>query len=292
MIPKELLKKVRHIEIRTNRVVNELFAGRYESVFKGRGIEFAEVREYFPGDDIRTIDWNVTARHGHPYVKRYVEERELAVMLLVDASASGSFGSTTKFKREIACELAAVLAFSAIKNNDRVGLLIFTDTVEKFIPPKKGRRNVLRLMREILYFKPKQVKTDLACALDYIGRALKKRCVVFLISDFLAKGYEKELRLINKRHDVIALRVVDPREEKLPAVGLIELDDAETLERVTINTNDKRFRERFAKLNEALKERIRGSIKSAKVDEIEIRTDSSYIDPLLKFFRMRARRFR
>ncbi|MBI4335683.1 MAG: DUF58 domain-containing protein, partial [Candidatus Omnitrophica bacterium] len=290
MIPKEIFKQVRHIEIRTNRVVNELFAGRYESVFKGRGIEFAEVREYFPGDDIRTIDWNVTARHGHPYVKRYVEERELAVMLLVDASGSGSFGSVDKFKREVACELGAVLAFSAIKNNDRVGLLIFTDTVEKFIPPKKGRRHVLRLMREILYFKPKQVKTDLVCALDYIGRALKKRCVVFLISDFITKGYEKELSLINKRHDVIALRVVDPREESLPAVGLIQLDDAETLERITIDTKDKRFREKFAKLNEAVKERIRSTLKSAKVDAIEIRTGSSYIDPLLKFFRMRAKR--
>src|SRR2546426_12701490 len=231
MIPKEILKKVRQIEIRTNREVTDVLGGQYHSVFKGRGMEFEEVREYLPGDEIRSIDWNVTARFDHPFIKKFKEERELTVMLVVDVSASGQFGSVRQRKNELAAELAAVLAFSAIRNNDKVGVILFTDRVEKYIAQKKGRRHVLRVIREILAFEPEGKGTNLRLALDYLNRVQRRRAVCFLISDFQDEEFRKSLRVAGKRHDVVALSLRDPREEELPAVGLVELRDAETGER-------------------------------------------------------------
>jgi uncharacterized protein (DUF58 family) len=226
MIPKEILKKIRRLQIVTNRVVSDVFAGEYLSVFKGRGMEFNEVREYQPGDEERDIDWNVTARMGRPFVKKFVEERELTVMLLVDASASSRFGTRDRFKSELAAELCAVLAFSAIRNKDRVGLVIFTDRIEKFVPPGKGSRHVLRVIREVLYFRPQGRGTDISLALDYLNRVIRRRSVVFLVSDFLAAGFERALRVSARRHDLVALLVRDPREEELPPAGLVRLEDA------------------------------------------------------------------
>ncbi|MBU1061388.1 MAG: DUF58 domain-containing protein, partial [Candidatus Omnitrophica bacterium] len=225
MIPKEILKKVKQIEIRTGRLVNDVFAGQYESIFKGRGMEFHEVREYVQGDDIRSIDWNVTARTGHPYVKKFVEERELTVLLMADISMSGQFGTREKMKKEIMAELGALLAFSAIKNNDKIGLLLFTDNVEKFISPKKGRSHVLRVIRELLYYEPKGRKTNINSALEYLGRVLKKKAVIFLLSDFMDSDYERRLRILNKRHDIVTIAISDPRERTFPDVGLIEFED-------------------------------------------------------------------
>ena len=239
MIPKELAKKIRYIQIYTSKAVNDVLAGEYHSVFKGRGMEFDEVREYTPGDEIRTIDWNVTARMGHPFVKRYVEERELTVLFLVDLSASGTFGSVEKLKNEVAAELCALLAFSAIKNNDKVGLIVFTDTIELFIPPEKGVSHVLRLIREVLSFQPKRKRTDIALALDFLGRVTHKRAVVFLVSDFLAERFEKPLGMVAKRHDLVAIPLADPRELGLPNVGLVELEDAETGESVVVDTEQR-----------------------------------------------------
>ena len=245
MIPKEILKKVKRIEISTRGLVNEVFSGEYHSVFKGRGMEFAEVREYQIGDDIRNIDWNVFARSGSPYVKVFDEERELTVMLMVDVSASGSFGTTSQLKGEVAAELCAVLAFSAIKNNDKVGLMIFSDKIEKFIPPRKGKQHVLRVIREILYFKPEDAKTDLNIALEYLNRVVKRRSIAFIISDFLTENYEKALQVANKKHDIIAIDIIDPREVELPNVGFLELEDAETGETVLIDTGSTEIRETF-----------------------------------------------
>ena len=249
MIPREIFKKVRQIEIRTNREVTDVLGGQYHSVFKGRGMEFEEVREYLPGDEVRSIDWNVTARFGHPFIKKFKEERELTVMLVVDVSASGQFGSVRQTKNELAAELAAVLAFSAIRNNDKVGLIMFTDRIEKFVPPKKGRRHVLRVVREILAFQPQGRGTDLQLALDYLNSVQSRRAVTFVVSDFQVTDEEsvrKKLRVASKRHDVIALSLRDPREEELPAVGLLELRDAETGERALVDTFDRKVREEFA----------------------------------------------
>ena len=252
MIPKELTKKIRYIQIYTSKAVNDVLAGEYHSVFKGQGMEFDEVRAYQPGDDIKTIDWNVTARTGLPYVKRYVEEREITVFFLVDLSASGFFGSLEKLKNEIAAEFCALLAFSAIKNNDKVGLIVFTDTIELFIPPAKGTSHVLRLIRELLFFGPgkKRVRagTDIALALDYLGRVLHKRGVVFLVSDFLDQDFEKTLGVLARRHDLIAVTVADPRECALPDVGLMEIQDAETGAQVLVDTGDKEVRRRYEEL--------------------------------------------
>ena len=246
MIPKELVKKIRYIQIYTSKAVNDVLAGEYHSVFKGQGMEFDEVRAYQPGDDIRTIDWNVTARTGHPYVKRYVEEREITVFFLVDLSASGSFGSREKLKNEIAAEFCALLAFSAIKNNDKVGLIVFTDVIELFIPPAKGTSHVLRLIRELLYFDPgkkrERAGTDIALALDYLGRVLHKRGVVFLVSDFLDQDFEKPLGVLARRHDLIGVTVSDPRESALPDVGLLEIQDAETGATVLVDTGSREVR--------------------------------------------------
>ena len=292
MIPKEILKKVRQIEIQTRGLVNDVFSGEYHSVFRGRGMEFAEVREYQYGDDIRSIDWNVSARMGHPFVKVYDEERELTVVLLVDLSSSGEFGTHEQMKGEIAVEICALLAFSAIKNNDKVGLIIFTDKIEKFVPPKKGKKHVLRVLRELLYFKPEAKKTNISAALEYLSHIVRKRSVVFLVSDFISENYEKALRIANRRHDIIAGSVGDPRERELPDVGFIELEDAETGEMLTIDSNDQRIRNLFSlEASQQMESRER-LFKSIDVDYINISTDTSYIDPLIRFFRMRAKRFR
>lgn len=292
MIPKEILKKVRRLEITTRGMVNDVFSGEYHSVFKGRGMEFSEVREYQIGDDIRTIDWNVTARYGHPYVKVYEEERELTVMLLVDASSSGEFGTFERMKGEIAVEICALLAFSAIKNNDKVGLIIFTDKVEKFVPPRKGKSHVLRVLRELLYFQPEDMKTDIGLALEYLSRVIRRRSVVFLVSDFLSKDYERALRIANKKHDIVGIHIVDPRELELPKIGYIELADAETGEQILLDTSDREVGRLFAqKTSEAMLQREK-LFKSMNVDSIAIHTDESYFEPLIKFFRMRAKRFR
>lgn len=290
MISKEVLKKVRKIEITTRGLVNDVFSGQYHSVFKGRGMDFAEVREYQIGDDIRTIDWNVTARSGNPFVKLYQEERELSVMLLVDASASGDFGTTERLKGEIAVEICALLAFSAIKNSDKVGLLIFTDQTEKFVPPRKGRQHVLRVIRELLYHRPRRKGTDIGMALDYLNRVVRRRSVVFLVSDFLARDYERPLRIANRRHDVVAIRVSDPREVEIPKVGLLELEDSETGERFFVDTSDPSFRKKFHSKAMATNVERKRLFRSMGVDFIDVWTHEPYHVPLIRFFRDRARR--
>jgi uncharacterized protein (DUF58 family) len=290
VIPKEILKKVRQIEIRTNREVTDVLGGQYHSVFKGRGMEFEEVREYTPGDEVRSIDWNVTARFGHPYIKKFKEERELTVMLVVDVSASGRFGSLRQSKNELAAELAAVLAFSAIRNNDKVGLIMFTDRIEKFVAPQKGRRHVLRVIREILAFQPEGTGTNLKLAVDYLNSVQRRRAVTFILSDFQDTGYEKKLRVAGKRHDVVALSLRDPREETLPAVGLVELIDAETGRQATVDSFNRRVRETFAAKARARVQALEELLRTAGVDQVEIRTDTDYMLPLVKFFRMRGRR--
>lgn len=290
MIPKEILQKVRRIQIFTNRAVNNVFAGEYESVFKGRGMEFDEVRLYTPGDDVRTIDWNVTARTGEPYIKRFVEERELTIMLLVDLSGSGQFGSTDKLKNEVAAEICAVLSFVAVRSNDKVGAVIFTDKVEKFIPPKKGSLHALRVVRELLYFKPSLLKTDMTSALDYLGRVTTKKTVIFLVSDFLCSGYEKSLRVTAKRHDVIAVRITDPREIKLPNVGFIELEDAETGEIALLDTGSRGLRTAYGKSAAEHSQRLDEMFRSMGVDCIDINTDKPYVRPIELFFRKREKR--
>jgi len=292
MIPKEILKKVRQIEIRTGRLVNDVFAGEYESIFKGRGMEFHEVREYIPGDDIRSIDWNVTARSGHPYVKKFVEERELTVIIMADISGSGNFGTRNKMKIELMAEIGAVLSFSAIKNNDKIGLLLFTDKVEKFIPPKKGRPHVLRVIRELLYHKPESKKTSIKSALEYLGKVLKKRSVVFLISDFMDTGYERLLRILNKRHDIVGISISDPREKDLPDIGLAEFEDAETGEVLFLDTGDELLKKELAKKRSSFVDTRNKAFRAMGLDSIDISTDKPYIKPLILFFKMRAKRFR
>jgi uncharacterized protein (DUF58 family) len=291
MISEELAKKIRILQITTRKVVNDVLAGEYGSVFRGRGMEFDEVREYMPGDEIRTIDWNVTARTGTPYVKRFVEERELTVMFVVDLSASGEFGSVDKLKNEVAAEFCSLLAFSAVKNNDKVGLIVFTDQIEMYIPPKKGTQHVLRVIRELLDFKPRQASTDIEGALDFLGKVTKKRAVVFLVSDFQAEGFEKPMRVIGKRHDLVAVSVVDPREVSLPNVGLVELEDAETGEIVLVDTGSAGIRKSYERLGREQSERFRELFSSMGVDQIEVRTDRDYVPNLVRFFRTRERRY-
>lgn len=292
MLPREVIRKVKRIEIRTKRLVNDVFSGEYHSIFKGRGMEFEEVREYQPGDDVRVIDWNVTARYGHPFVKRFKEERELTVMILVDASSSGEFGTAHRMKGEIAAELCSVLAFSAIKNNDRVGMIIFTDRVEKYVPPKKGSSHVLRLIREVLYFKPQHQKTDINCALEFLGRVMKRKSVVFLVSDFLSGGFEKLLAIANKKHDLVAIKIADPRESELPNVGFIELEDTETGEQILIDTRHPEVRRSFREYALREKTKLDKGFRSLDLDHVHITTDKSYVEPLMAFFRLRAKRFR
>ena len=289
MNTKETLRKIRRIEISTSRLVNNIFAGEYESVFKGRGIAFDEVREYQPGDEIRTIDWNVTARMGQPYIKKYVEERELVIMLVVDMSASINFGTQSQTKAEIMAEIAALLAFSAIKNNDKVGLICFTNEVELFVPPRKGKKHVLRVVREILYFQPHQRTTNINAVLEYIDRVLRCRSVVFLLSDFRDSGYEKRLRVTGRRHDLIAITIQDSREETLPDVGIIELEDAETGEVILLDTRHPQTREVYHHLNQQATEDRRKCFRTSKIDCIEIRTDTSYVQPLIRFFHQRRK---
>ena len=290
MNEKEILKKIRRIEIFTNRLVNTIFAGEYESVFKGQGITFDEVREYQVGDEIRTIDWNVTARMGQAYIKQYVEERELVMMLVVDMSASTSFGSIAETKAEIAAEIAAVLAFSAIKNNDKVGLICFTDTVEHFVAPRKGKRHVLRVVRDILRFQPQQSGTNIETALTFVDQVLKPHSVVFLISDFKDTGYEKQLRLSSKRHSLIAIALQDRRERELPDVGIIELRDAETGETMVIDTRSGAARQSYREQIQRTEAERRQVFRASQVDAIHIRTDEPYVKPLIQFFRQRATR--
>ncbi len=287
----ELLKKVRKIEIRTKGLVNQIFSGEYHSVFKGRGMAFSEVREYQIGDDVRSIDWNVSARFNHPYVKIFEEERELTVMILVDVSGSEDFGTVERMKKDIAVELSAVLAFSAIQNNDKVGMILFSDIIEKFIPPKKGRKHILRLVRELLDFRPVHRGTNLAEGLRYLTAAIKKRCIVFVISDFLSEQYENALRIAARKHDVIAMRLFDPRERDLPPVGLLRVVDAESGEAACVDTGDRRVLESYRRWWKERQETSSRLFRRCKVDQIEIRIDQSYVQPLVGFFRQREKRW-
>lgn len=292
MLSKEILKKVRKIQYKISRMSNEMISGQYTSVFKGVGIEFDEVREYIPGDDIRSIDWNVTARSGVPHIKRFAEERELTVMLAIDLSGSQRFGSVGSLKSELAAEISALLAFLAIKNNDKVGLLIFTDTCEKYLPPQKGRRHVLRVIREILGYQPNGTGTKVEEALKFVNRILKQRSVIFLVSDFIDDNFEKILGVVARRHDLVAVRLKDPREAELPRLGLVEFEDNETGRRVLIDTADEQVgllvKAEARRRDEALAKLFRKN----KVDLIEIFTDRPYLEPVQKFFKLRERRMR
>ena len=284
----ELLRKVKRIEIRSRRLVNNLFVGQYHAVFRGRGIEFSEVREYSPGDEVRTIDWNVTARLGTPFIKKFVEERELSVLLLVDVSASGAFGTVAQTKREVAAEIVALLALSASDNQDRVGLLAFTNEIEKYIVPAKGQRHVLRLVRELLALQPLNRGTRIGAAVDYVSRILKRRSVVFIISDFCDSGdYERPLRVLGQKHDVIAVALADPRDEELPNIGLLELEDAESGETVLGDTSDVRVRRHYRATVEAARADRQRIFRTNSIDAIEINTAASYVEPVLALFRRR-----
>lgn len=290
MIPREILKQVRRIEISTRGLVNEVFSGEYHSVFKGRGMSFAEVREYAYGDDVRSIDWNVTARSGSPFVKVFEEERELTVMLVVDASASGDFGTRQRTKAELAAEVCAVLAFSAIRNHDKVGLIVFSDHVEKFVPPRKGRAHALRVLRELLYHRRAGRGTDIARALEYLARVQRKRAVVFLVSDFRDTGFERPLAVAGRRHDLIAVRVEDAREHELPPIGLIELEDPETGVRLTVNTSNAAFQEAFRALDAHRRTELDRLLRRSQVDVIDVETGRPYTRALMRFFENRMRR--
>jgi uncharacterized protein (DUF58 family) len=314
MIPREILKKIRQIEIRTNRLVSETLAGQYHSVFKGQGMNFEEVREYQPGDEVRSIDWNVTARMNHPFVKKFVEERELTLMLVVDVSGSGVFGSRAQSKRELAAEIASVLAFSAIRNNDKVGLILFSDAVEKFIPPRKGRRHVLRVIREVLFFEPQRPGTDLNGALEFLLRVTPHKSIAAVISDFigapaeptggpsrklkpqtmllasLAQASYPMLRHANRRHDLVAVQIADPHEMELPALGRLVLQDAETGEVVEINTSDARKRRAFAEGQALAQAELTRLFRAAGIDAIQLRTDQPYAIELGRFFEKREKR--
>jgi uncharacterized protein (DUF58 family) len=316
MIPREILKKIRQIELRSIRLVNETLGGQYHSVFKGQGMNFEEVREYFPGDEVRSIDWNVTARMNHPFVKKFIEERELTVMLLVDLSGSGLFGSGEQSKRELAAEIASVLAFSAIRNNDKVGLILFTEAVEKFIPPRKGRRHVLRVIREILYFQPQQPGTDLNHALEFLSRVTTHRAIAVVISDFLGQTHVSRaeieahlrrrvilsetlgqtsltaLRQANRRHDVVAVQIADKFELELPPLGYLVLKDAETGEVVEINTGDERKRSAFQQRQKKAQNELRRLFQTAGIDAIQLRTNQPYAAALGRFFDTREKRRR
>ena len=290
MTTAELLKKVRQVEIKTRCMVNQVFSGEYHSVFKGRGMEFSEVREYQYGDDIRQIDWNVTARNNKPFVKIFEEERELTVMLIVDMSRSGNFGTVSATKLEIATEICAVLAFSAIRNNDKVGMILFSDTVEKFIAPKKGKSHILRLVRELLSYEPQGSGTNISGALEYLNSVIKKRSIAFVVSDFIDTEYDNALRIVGKRHDVIAVTMNDPRERELPKIGLIKMKDAETGAERWIDTSNGQVQRSFAKFWAQQEEYLRRSLLSTKVDRINIEVHKPYIRPLVDFFKMRESR--
>ena len=292
------MSSMRQLEIRTRRMVNDSLAGSYQSVFKGRGMDFDEVREYSPGDEVRTIDWNVTARAGRPFVKKFTEERELTIFLLVDISASGNFGSGSMSKRDLAAELASVLAFSAIRNSDKVGLLLYTDQIERYLPPKKGRRHVLRVVRDILYHTPEAIGTDTVKALDVANRLLHRRAVVFLISDFETSKnaaatrveLRKAMRRTNRRHDLIAVQVEDPRERELPDVGIVALEDAESGEVIEVDTASAAVRKRFKELALQRGLQLVSDFRSEGIDTLQLRTDAPYMPALQRFFKTRERR--
>jgi len=290
MSTSKLLKKVRQIEIKTRGLSNHIFAGEYHTAFKGRGMAFSEVRDYQSGDDIRSIDWNVTARYNSPFIKVFEEEREMTVMLLIDVSASGNFGTSKQFKRELSTEISAILAFSAIKNNDKVGVIFFTDIVEKFIPPKKGKSHILRIIREVLAFKPKQKGTNISAALEYFNSAIKKRSICFILSDFMSPSFDKPLKISSKKHDLVGLRIYDRREEKLPNIGLIPMQDAETEEMIFIDTANKKIRTNFAKRREEEVRKIKKLFPASGVDLINITTGDDYVKPLINFFKNRRKR--
>jgi len=291
MIPREILKKVKQIEIRTRGLVNDLFGGEYHSVFKGRGMTFSEVREYQPGDDIRLIDWNVTARTGSPFIKIFEEEREVTVYLLVDVSSSGLFSSTKSLKKDINAEIAAVLGFSAIKNNDKVGLILFSDEVEKYIVPKKGKSHVLRVIRELLYFKPKNKKTSLKNALDFLLKVSKRKSVVFILSDFMDEGYWSALRVANRKHDIIGLRIHDEAETEFPDVGLMKISDSETGENIWIDTSSEYDRLTFTKTANDEMNSLHKQARKIGFDLVPIQTNEDFVEPLMSFFRLREKRY-
>ena len=290
MIPRQILKKVKRIEIRTRGLVNDLFGGEYHSVFKGRGMTFSEVREYQPGDDIRLIDWNVTARTGSPFIKVFEEERELTVYLLVDISASGEFGSKENLKRDIGAEIAAVLGFSAIKNNDKVGLVLFSDKVEKYVLPKKGKSHVLRVIRELLYVKPSRKGTSLKTAIDYLLKVAKRKSVVFIISDFIDEDYWKSLKVANRKHDLIAIRIFDSAELNIPDFGLAKVEDPETGDAFWIDTSSSSSLDRLKNDIISKDDRFKKEALKNQLDLISISTDQDFVEPLMSFFKMREKR--
>ncbi len=285
----EILKKIRKIEITTRDLVSELFSGEYHSLFKGQGLEFSEVREYQEGDSFRQIDWNVSARHGSPYIKKFEETRELNVIFLVDSSASTLFGTSENLKSEFITEITAVLSFSALSNNDKVGLLLFTDEIEKYIPPRKGKKSALRILRDILYFEPKSARTSIKNAVQYIYRLIKKRSIIFVVSDFFDVDYLDSLKLLARKHDVIALRVIDKAEQELPKAGLLHLKDPETGELLTINSNNEKIREQYKQTVKEQEKRIETEFRKMKIDLVTLRTDIPYAPELMKFFKFRIR---
>lgn len=290
LLDEKLIAKIRGIQIRARHLVNDVFAGEYQSVFKGKGLEFEEVREYQPGDDIRLIDWNVTARTGSPFVKLHRDERELTVMFVVDVSASSRFGTVSKFKNEIAAEITALLAYTALRNNDKVGLIIFSDRVELYLPPKKGRAHIWRLIRNILTYESKAKQTALDIPLNFLNQVIKKRCIAFLISDFQSEGFQTNLRITARHHDLIAISVKDPKEESLPKIGFIELEDAETGECILIDTFRNSTLKEYESLNRSQRKNQQDFFRKSGVDFIELRTDQSYMDRIVKFFREREKK--
>jgi uncharacterized protein (DUF58 family) len=292
MLSREVLEKVRRVEIQTRRLVTDALAGEYHSIFKGRGMEFSEVREYQVGDDIRTIDWNVTSRTGALHVKKFTEERELTVLLMLDASGSADFGTRSRFKRELAAEMGALLAFSAIRNNDRVGALVFTEDVEMYVPPRKGRSHVLRVIRDLLYFEPRGRGTNLARACEYLNRVTRKRAVVFVLSDFFDTGFEKPLRVAAKKHDLISIFLSDPAEKEIPGIGLLQLEDAESGRRLLVDTSDRKAMAAYHRASLERGRKTREGLAAMGVDVIDVETGTPYDRPLLRFFQMRSRRLR
>lgn len=288
--PKEILKRIRELELRTNRLVNTAFAGQYHSVFKGHGMNFEEVREYQAGDEIRAIDWNVTARMGQPFIKKFTEERELSVVIMLDLSASGDYGTADMSKRRLAAEVSSILLFSAIRNNDKTGLIIFTDEVELYIPPKKGRLHALRIMREMLFFEPRSRRTDIAAALDFLNHVMHRRSVVFLVSDFESPDFKRPLSVSATRHDLIALPIRDPSEYQLPDLGKILIEDAETGEQVEMNTGSSAARNAFRALTQRRHEKLKHFFRQNRIDSIDLRTDEDYLPALRTFFKQRERR--
>jgi uncharacterized protein (DUF58 family) len=292
MLPREVVNQIRRLQLRARRAVEDMLGGEYHSVFKGSGMAFEEVREYQPGDDIRAIDWNVTARMGHPFIKRYIEERELTVILVVDCSGSQQFGTQMQQKREVAAEIAALLAFCAIANNDKVGLIAFTDHVERYVPPRKGTSHALRVIRDILFFQPKNRGTAIRHALDFLNRIQRRRAIVFLLSDFIDRDFEKTLQRTGRRHDLTAVRIADVREETLPAVGLLEVEDAETGRHMVVDTSSTALRTALSEVARTRRDAVRQMTRSAKVDLIEVSTDGGHLDALVRFFEQREKRLR